>query len=113
MSTEIKIPVSITAPYFIEGTLTESIQEIWIVFHGYGQLSRYFIRHFEALVNDHTAVIAPQGLSKYYIDSKHDRVGASWMTKEDRETDIKNQFIYLDAVLKDVLNKTANNRIRI
>ncbi|MEQ9023276.1 MAG: hypothetical protein RLN82_11040, partial [Pseudomonadales bacterium] len=44
-------------------------------------------------------IIAPQGLSKYYLEGVYGRVGASWMTKEDRLTEIDNQYAYIDSLL--------------
>ena len=40
-------------------------------------------------------IIAPQGLHKFYLEGTSGRVGASWMTKENREDDIKNYLVYL------------------
>ena len=36
------------------------------------------------------------------MDGVTGRVGASWMTREDRLTEIENQFVYIDEVLKAV-----------
>jgi predicted esterase len=46
-------------------------------------------------------VIAPEGLSRFYVNGLTGRVGASWMTKEDREDEIKDQCEYLNAVAMD------------
>ncbi|MEQ6166355.1 hypothetical protein AAOE16_04110 [Ekhidna sp. MALMAid0563] len=93
------IPVSINASYYTLNKLTEKTERIWLVFHGYGQLAEYFIKKFEGLDPEKNFIIAPQGLSKYYLDGVYGRVGASWMTKEDRLTEIDNQYSYIDAVL--------------
>ena len=82
--------------------LTEKTERVWLVFHGYGQLSEFFIPKFNRLDPEKNFIIAPQGLSKYYLDGVYGRVGASWMTKEDRITEIDNQYAYIDAVLKSV-----------
>ena len=79
--------------------LTDTTERVWLVFHGYGQLSEYFIKKFEGLDPEKNFIIAPQGLSKYYVNGVSGRVGASWMTKEDRLTEIENQYTYLDQVL--------------
>lgn len=60
---------------------------VWLVTHGYGQLAKYFIRHFHFMEND-VKVIAPEGLHRFYLNNGTGRVGASWMTKDDREKDI-------------------------
>jgi len=49
-------------------------------------------------------IAAPEGLSRYYTDREHTRVGATWMTREDREHEIADQINYLDTlaeVLRD------------
>ncbi|WP_424961511.1 alpha/beta hydrolase [Ekhidna sp.] len=99
MSKQHHIPVSIKASYYTLNKLTEKTKRIWVVFHGYGQLAEYFIKKFEGLDPEKNFIIAPQGLSKYYLDGVYGRVGASWMTKEDRLTEIENQYAYIDAVL--------------
>jgi len=77
-----------------------SAQEAWVVLHGYGQLAEYFIRPFRALDEGGRLIVAPEALSRFYLDamSEHDRVGASWMTKADRECEIKDYVRYLDAL---------------
>ena len=69
---------------------------VWIVLHGYGQLSNYFIRKFHVLNPELNYVIAPEGLHRFYLKGSAGRVGASWMTKEERLTDIKDYIQYLD-----------------
>lgn len=71
---------------------------LWMVCHGYGQLAKYFIKHFQVLANAGHYVVAPEGLSRFYIQGFSGRVGASWMTSEERETDILNYVHYLSAV---------------
>ncbi len=88
-----------TARYYVSGTPSSTIKNIWVVIHGYGQLAENFIQQFDFLVNEDTLVIAPEGLSKFYTGN---RIGASWMTKEDRENEIKDYLSYLDLILKDV-----------
>lgn len=93
------LDVNIKASYYSLNQLTEKTERIWLVFHGYGQLAEFFIKKFEGLDPKKNFIIAPQGLSKYYLEGVYGRVGASWMTKEDRLTEIENQYMYLDQVL--------------
>jgi len=72
-----------------------SAKHIWIVLHGYDQLARYFLRPFEGLETDRL-IAAPEGLSRFYSDIAHTRVGATWMTREDRDHEIMDQTAYLD-----------------
>lgn len=94
--------ISIKASYYTLNELTDKTERIWLVFHGYGQLAEFFIKKFKDLDPEKNFVIAPQGLSKYYLEGVYGRVGASWMTKEDRLTEIANQYAYIDAVLEEV-----------
>lgn len=100
------------ARYLSSGEITETTKHVLFVLHGYGQLAPYFIRKFSALENKDVVVIAPEGLSRFYLDPLHGsgrkttRVGATWMTKEDRLTDIENYINYLDTVF----SQTVGNR---
>ena len=94
------IDISVKASYYTLNELTAKTERVWIVFHGYGQLAEFFIKKFESLDPEKNFIIAPQGLSKYYLEGVYGRVGASWMTKEDRLTEIENQYSYIDSVLK-------------
>lgn len=99
MIKEQHLEVSIKASYYTLNQLTTQTERVWLVFHGQGQLAQYFIKKFEVLDPAKNFIIAPQGLSKYYLEGFYGRVGASWMTKEDRLTEIFNQYNYIQAVL--------------
>jgi predicted esterase len=94
------IKVIKTARYYTLGEPGRHVEHLWFVLHGYGQLAAYFIRHFQSIVSPTTCIVAPEGLSRYYLDSKFDRIGASWMTKEDRLTEIVDQQQYLNQLLE-------------
>jgi predicted esterase len=76
----------------------ESATEAWVVIHGYGQLASRFLRGFEELATPGRRVVAPEGLSRFYLDAGGGRVGASWMTREDRTREIEDYLAYLDEV---------------
>jgi predicted esterase len=77
---------------------TAKTKNVWMVFHGIGYLSRYFLAHFDGLPADENYFIAPQAPSKYYLDNRYAYVGASWLTRVDREQETKNVMAYLDAI---------------
>ncbi len=104
---ESNITVSKTAKYYTLGELSEQTKQIWFVCHGYGQLARFFLRKFEVLDDGHNFIVAPEGLHRFYLSGTSGRVGASWMTKEAREDDIKDYINYLDALYIEVLSKTT------
>jgi predicted esterase len=76
----------------------------WIVLHGYRQLAERFLRRFASIAGPDRLVLAPEGLSRFYLapgDRPHgasDPVGASWMTRVDREAEIRDYVRYLDRV---------------
>ena len=74
-----------------------------IALHGYGQLVQFFIRKFYELNPDEVFVIAPEGMHRFYLKGSSGRVGASWMTKEERLDDIQDNMIYLDKVYNQFL----------
>jgi predicted esterase len=98
-----------TARYYSLGTPSDEVTDLWIVCHGYGQLARYFLRHFAPLDNGHTVIVAPEALSRFYLDGFSGRVGATWMTKEDRLTEIEDQAAYLTLLLQTQLNQLPEN----
>lgn len=99
-----EIVVPSTARYYTLGELRKGTREVWFVLHGYGQLARYFLRRFTPIADASRLIVAPEGQSRFYLDvPKYQRVGASWMTREDRLTDIEDQRVFLDAVFKKVL----------
>jgi len=107
---EIEIPVTIR--YFTHGKLSSSTKFIWIACHGYGQLAQYFIKKFEVLDEHEHFVIAPEGMNRFYLNGFSGRVGATWMTKEDRETDIANYCRQLNAILHSI-PKEQREHIRL
>ncbi|MDX1447070.1 alpha/beta hydrolase [Lishizhenia sp.] len=93
--------------YYVEGNPATAKHLIFIL-HGYGQLSKFFIRKFQTLVDEDTAIIAPEGMHRFYLKGSSGRVGASWMTKEAREDDIADNLIFLDDVYNNV--KASHNQ---
>ncbi|MFY0686492.1 MAG: alpha/beta hydrolase [Cyclobacteriaceae bacterium] len=105
------LATTIQASYCTLNELTDQTKCVWIVFHGQGMLAQYFIKKFEGLDSAEHFVIAPQGLSKYYLEGYTGRVGACWMTKEDRLTEIDNQQSYLKAVVEQELGDFRTEKL--
>ena len=71
------------------------VTTVLYVLHGYGQLAKYFIRKFKELP-ENIMIVAPEGMHRFYLNGTSGKVGASWMTKEARETDISDSIDWLD-----------------
>jgi len=98
------LSVSRTARYFTLGESSRAVGEVWFACHGYGQLAARFLEKLRVLDDGTRYLVAPEGLSRFYL-SEHPterRVGASWMTREDRLAEIEDYVRYLDAVYADV-----------
>lgn len=91
------------ANYSISHEPTFSEDEIWIVFHGYGQLAEFFIRNFIPFDNPNRLFIAPEGTNYAYLKGFEGRVGANWMTRHEREISIANNHRYLDLLMEKFL----------
>ncbi|HEX8656423.1 MAG TPA: phospholipase [Hymenobacter sp.] len=108
------LTVARTARYYQLGELSEATKQIWFVCHGYGQLAAYFCRHFAFLTeaDPTTVVVAPEGLSRFYLSGNSGRVGASWMTRDDRLHEIADHIGFLNQ-LADVVLANARADVRI
>ncbi len=98
-----------SARYAAIGAAPEAASRIWFALHGYGQLAERFLKPFDGIVPEGTCVIAPEGLSRFYLDAPRadgshlQRVGASWMTREARELEIVDAITWLDQVHDEVV----------
>ncbi|MGH7675513.1 MAG: alpha/beta hydrolase [Gemmatimonadales bacterium] len=103
-----------TARYLTLGDPGPAIREVWFVLHGYGQLAARFLRAFAPLDDGSRLIVAPEGLSRFYVDPAHrERVGSSWMTREDRLHEIADYVRYLDAVAAEVLEWVHPRTVRV
>ena len=96
--TEKNIVTPKTGRYYLLGKPDYGTENIWFALHGYGFLAADFAAEFSAAVKEKTIVIVPEALNKFYLKGFHGKVGASWMTKEDRENEIKDYLCFLNNV---------------
>ena len=107
------IRVARTARYYTMGGGSAGVDEAWFVLHGYRQAARRFARRFEVLDAPERIVVVPEALSRFYVDpspGRHGpehRVGASWMTREDRDSEIADYVAYLDTLTAEVAATAA------
>ena len=82
---------------------------------GDGEHIRFsYASSFEAIDDGSRLIVAPEGLSRFYIEQpgRHrpdSLVGATWMTSHDREREIEDYVGYLDAVA-DLVFETVERR---
>jgi predicted esterase len=108
-----KMQVRRTARYYTLGSPGTEKTTVWFVLHGYGQLAHYFIQNFSTVAGEGTLVVAPEGLSRYYLDAQYQRVGASWMTKEDRLMEIEDYVAYLDQLHDLILEPLKGQQVNV
>ncbi len=102
------IRVARRARYYTLGSAGPHLREVWLVCHGIRQLARRFLSRFAGLDDGTRLIVAPEGLSRFYLhgpESRRDKkipIGATWMTREDRENEITDYVEFLDAVLDEV-----------
>ncbi|AXE16473.1 phospholipase [Runella rosea] len=107
------LQVKRTARYFTLGTLNERTKQVWFVLHGYGQLAQFFIKKFDVLNDSQTVIVAPEALSRFYLQGVSGRVGATWMTKEERAYEIDDYIFYLNQLYDTLLEERNPNNIQI
>lgn len=83
--------------------------EVWYLLHGYGQSAADFLRACEPLLCNGRLLVAPEGLSRFYLRGGAGPVAASWMTSEDRALEIADYVRYLDT-LAERLPRASDQR---
>ncbi len=102
-----------TARYAVLGADAEGASHVWFALHGYGQLAARFLRPFVGVVPDDTCVVAPEALSRFYLESPRadgshlQRIGASWLTREARELEIADALRWLAQVHDEVVERAT------
>jgi len=109
------LSVNRTARYFTLGSSSRGVAEVWFACHGYGQLAARFLEKLRVLDDGRRYLVAPEGLSRFYLSESpaERRVGASWMTREDRLAEIDDYVPYLDAVSADVFRSLDRARVTV
>lgn len=92
-----QVELKFSAPFHTLSELGPETEHVWLICHGYAQLSRRFAMNFDHLDPYKHFIISLQGLSRFYLPGQR-HVGASWMTREDRAIDLDNQKGYFEAI---------------
>ncbi len=108
-----------TARYFLRGNPGSHVTDVWFACHGYGQLASEFVNEFECIDAPHRLVVVPEALSRFYLaepggfhgpDSK---IGATWMTREDRDAEIADYVSYLDDLYDSIFTAISRESTRV
>lgn len=116
MTHERHISVRRSARYYLIGEPSPEIEDVWFVCHGYGQLASEFVKEFECIASPRRLIVAPEALSRYYVSAEpgfhgaEAKVGATWMTREDRETEIADYVAYLDDLYAEIFGQVPRER---
>ncbi len=110
---EHQLKIERTARYATLGDNHNTLSQVWFVCHGYGQLAREFIGHFEVLDDGARFIVAPEGLSRFYRDGTQSEIGASWMTREARLNEIDDYVGYLDTLYTHVFERIDRDAVEV
>ena len=108
-----QISISKTGKYSQIGKCSKKINNVWIVLHGYGMLSEYFVKKFECIIDETTLVIAPEATNRFYLGNNYNRVGASWMTKLDKEQEISDNILFLDKLFSIIKKEIGHDNFKL
>lgn len=102
MSERRTLEVPRTARYHVLGAGSDPVREAWFLLHGYGQLAGPFLDSLAPLARPGRILVAPEALSRFYLRRGTGEVGATWMTKEERASEIQDNVRYLDLVAEEL-----------
>src|SRR5687767_3478929 len=119
MPTEHHIKVQRTARYYTIGEPGDQTREVWFVCHGYNHLAGEFIREFETIADATRVIVAPEALSRYYLatepgfHSAEAKIGATWMTRADRDVEIADYVAYLDDLYDEIFTRVRRAEVSV
>ena len=117
--TEHHLTVKRTARYCTLGDATASAADVWIVCHGFAQLARPFVEEFRPIWRPGRLIVAPEALNRFYLNREGGRagssarVGATWMTREDRLAEIDDYVRYLDELRRELVGGRPLGGVRV
>jgi predicted esterase len=113
------IEVTRTARYHTLGDPARPLRQVWFVCHGHGQLAARFLRRFQPIDDGSRLIVAPEALNRFYVDGASgphgpdSRVGATWMTREDRLAEIDDYVRYLDALYARTFEEVDRDAVEV
>jgi predicted esterase len=107
-----RIVVPRAARFLTSNTVERDVEDVWFLCHGYGQLASELLDSASALEGEKRLLVVPEALSRFYHPD-HKRIGASWMTREDRLSEIDDYIRYLDLVHDEIFGLVARSRVKL
>jgi predicted esterase len=101
------------------GPAGAATRELWYVLHGYAMRAVPFLEDFRAIDDGTRLVVAPEALSRFYEGElsagahRMAKVGASWMTRDERESEIADYIAYMDRVHAHVVARLGGASPRV
>ena len=77
------------------------VRELWYILHGQAMRAAAFLETARALDDGSRLLVAPEALNRHYqgpVAARDAPVGATWMTRAEREAEIRDYVAYLDDV---------------
>lgn len=100
-----RLTVARTARYATVGAEHAEATQLWIAFHGYAHRASDFVTPLLDVVPSHVRVVAPEGLSRFYLEMPRPdgghlaRTGASWLTRDDRDDELRDALAMVQSVV--------------
>lgn len=91
-----------TSRFFLSGDPSGNFKSICIALHGYGQLAPFFSANFRSDLLKDTLFVIPEALNRFYLNGSKGRVGATWMTREDRLNEIRDYCEYMEVLAERI-----------
>lgn len=117
--TEHHLTVKRTARYCTLGDVVAPVSDLCVVCHGFAQLARAFIEEFRTISRPGRLIVAPEALNRFYLNREGGRagasarVGATWMTREDRLAEIDDYVRYLDDLHREITEGQQREDVRV
>lgn len=93
-----------------------AVKELWYVLHGQSMRAVPFLETCRAIASPSRLIVAPEALSRYYdgpIASRDAPVAAIWMTRDERESEIRDYVRYLDDLHAHITRQLAGATPRV
>lgn len=95
------IEVRRTGLLALRGPERPRARELWYVLHGQAMRAAEILEMAGALDDGSRLLVAPEALNRHYVGpavSRDAPVGATWMTRAEREADIRDYVAYFESV---------------